>query len=64
MYRVVFNELDTFTALCFTATGALSAAERMQILSMTQHANNIWNEGKFLPLFTKQEVLKMLSLYM
>jgi hypothetical protein len=32
-------------ALCFTGTGALLAAECMRILPMTQHANNIWNEG-------------------
>jgi hypothetical protein len=24
----------------------------MRILPMTQHADNIWNKGKFLPLFT------------
>jgi hypothetical protein len=37
-----------FTALRFTATGASPAPKRMRILSMTQHDNNIWNEGKFL----------------
>jgi hypothetical protein len=46
-YRTVFNELDSFTAPRFTATGAPPAAERTQILPMTQHADNIWNEGKF-----------------
>jgi hypothetical protein len=28
-YRVVFNQLDAFTALRFTGTGVLLAAERM-----------------------------------
>jgi hypothetical protein len=51
-YREVFNQLDAFMALRFTGTAALLAAERMRILPMTQHADNIWNEGKFLPLFT------------
>jgi hypothetical protein len=37
---------------CFTGTGALLAAEHMWILLMTQHADNIWNEGKSLFLFT------------
>jgi hypothetical protein len=61
---MVFNELDAFTALCFTATDAPLAAEYTRILPITQHAGNIWNEGKFSPLFTNpQEVLKMLSLY-
>jgi hypothetical protein len=44
MYRVVFNQLDAFTALRFTGTRALLAAESMRILPMTQHAANIWNE--------------------
>jgi hypothetical protein len=52
LYREIFNQLDAFTALRFTGTGALLAVERMRILPMTQHADNIWNEGKFLPLFT------------
>jgi hypothetical protein len=52
IYRVVFNQLDEFTALRFTDTGALLVVERMRILPVTQHADNIWNEGKFLPLFT------------
>jgi hypothetical protein len=51
IYRVVFNELDAFTAPRFTATCPPPAAERMRILPVTQHADNIWNEGKFLPLF-------------
>jgi hypothetical protein len=51
-YREVFNQLDVFTALHFMGTRALLAAERMPILPMAQHADNIWNEGKFLPLFT------------
>jgi hypothetical protein len=46
-YRVFFNEIDAFTG-----TRALFAVEHMRILRMTQHADNIWNEGKFLPLFT------------
>jgi hypothetical protein len=33
-----FKGIDEFTALCFTATGALLAAKRMRILPMTQHA--------------------------
>jgi hypothetical protein len=45
-YRVVFNKIDAFMALCITAAGAPPAAERTQILPMTQHADNIWNEGK------------------
>jgi hypothetical protein len=52
IYRKVFNQLDAITTLRFTGTEALLAAERMRILPLTQHANNIWNEGKFLPLFT------------
>jgi hypothetical protein len=47
-----FNKLDAFTALRFTGTGSPLAAGRMRILPMTQHADNIWNEGKFLPSFT------------
>jgi hypothetical protein len=47
---MVFNELDAFTAPRFTATGPPPAAERTRILPVTQHAVNIWNEGKFLPL--------------
>jgi hypothetical protein len=42
-----------FTALPFTAIGASPAAKRTRILPMTQYADNIWNEGKFLPSFTK-----------
>jgi hypothetical protein len=48
----VFNKLDAFTALRFMGTGAPLAAERMRILPMTHHFDNISNEGKFLPLFT------------
>jgi hypothetical protein len=50
-YREDFNEVHAFTALRLTTTGASPAAKRTRILSMTQHADNIWNEGKFLPLF-------------
>jgi hypothetical protein len=32
--------------------GPPPAVERTRILPMTQHADNIWNEVKFLPLFT------------
>jgi hypothetical protein len=39
-------------ALHFTWTEAPLAAKCMQILQMTQYADNIWNEGKFLHLFT------------
>jgi hypothetical protein len=53
-YKVVFNELDAFTAPHFTATGAPPAAERTRILLMNHHADNIWNEGKFLPLLTNR----------
>jgi hypothetical protein len=52
IYRVVSNELDAFTDPRFTATGEPPAAERTRILPMTQQADNICNEGKFLPLFT------------
>jgi hypothetical protein len=45
-------ELDVFTALRFKGTGAPLAEEHMLIFPMTQHADNIWNEGKFLLLFT------------
>jgi hypothetical protein len=51
-YRVLFNKLEAFTALRFTATGALPAAKRMRLLPTTQHADDIWNEGKSLPLST------------
>jgi hypothetical protein len=47
-----FNKIDAFTALRFTTTGAPPAAKRTRILPMIQHADNIWNEGKFVPLFT------------
>jgi hypothetical protein len=51
-YRMFYSKFDAFTALRFTRTGAPLAAERMRILLMTQHADNIWNGKKFLPLFT------------
>jgi hypothetical protein len=35
IYREVFNQLDAFTALRFTGTAALFAAERMRILPIT-----------------------------
>jgi hypothetical protein len=38
--------------LHFTATGALPTTKHTRILPMTQLADNIWNEGKFLLLFT------------
>jgi hypothetical protein len=47
-YRVVYNELAAFTAPRFTATGPPPAVERTRILPMTQHAGNVWNDGKFL----------------
>jgi hypothetical protein len=47
-----FNKINAFTALRLTGPGAPLAEERMRILPMTQHADNIWNDGKFLPLFT------------
>jgi hypothetical protein len=50
MYRVFFNKRDMIMALRFTMTIAPLAMKRT--LPMTQRANNIWNEGKFLPLFT------------
>jgi hypothetical protein len=48
----IFIKLDAFTAVRFTATGAPPAVKRTRILPMTEHADNIWNEGKLLPLFT------------
>jgi hypothetical protein len=36
----------------FTVTSAQMAAERKQILPMTQHVDTICNEETFLPLFT------------
>jgi hypothetical protein len=47
-----FNKINAFTALLFTASGAPPVVKRTRILPMTQHADNIWNEGKLLPLFT------------
>jgi hypothetical protein len=44
-----FNKIDAFTTLRITATGAQPAAKRTRILPMNLHADNIWNEGKFLP---------------
>jgi hypothetical protein len=52
MYTVVFNELYAFIAPRFIAIGELLAGKYTQILPMTQDADNIWNEGKFLPLST------------
>jgi hypothetical protein len=52
LYSVFFNELDMLMALHFTATGTPLATKRVRILLITQHADNIWNEGGFLPLFT------------
>jgi hypothetical protein len=46
MYREVFNQLDAFTALRFTGTGALPAAERMRILPITLHADNIFTDHR------------------
>jgi hypothetical protein len=37
-YGEDFNEVQAFTALRFTATGALSAAKRTRILSISQQA--------------------------
>jgi hypothetical protein len=47
----VFNKLDAFTALLFTATGAPPPAKRTRILPLTQHSDNIWNE-EILPFLT------------
>jgi hypothetical protein len=49
---VFFNKLTHSPALRFAATGAPPAAKRTRILPMIQHTDNIWNEGKFLLLFT------------
>jgi hypothetical protein len=38
MYREVLTFVDRFTALRFTATGALPGARRIRILPMTQYA--------------------------
>jgi hypothetical protein len=43
-YREGFNQLDAFTSLRFTGTGALLAAERVRILPMTQHADNLCSQ--------------------
>jgi hypothetical protein len=43
----VFNKLDAFMALRFTVTGAPPSTKHVQILPMAQHADYIWNEGKF-----------------
>jgi hypothetical protein len=50
---VFFDKLDAFTTLCFTAISAPLATKRMRIWPMTQHADNISNEEKFLPLFAE-----------
>jgi hypothetical protein len=51
LYRVFFSKFGAFTVLRFTGAGAPLAAEHMRILPMILHTDNIWNEGKFLPLF-------------
>jgi hypothetical protein len=38
IYKDIFNAIDEFTALSFTATGPLPAAKRMRISPVTQHA--------------------------
>jgi hypothetical protein len=38
LYRDIFNAIDDFTALRFTAIGLFSAAKGIRILPMTQHA--------------------------
>jgi hypothetical protein len=38
IYRDIFKAVDAFTAPCFLATGMLSAARCMRVLSMTRHA--------------------------
>jgi hypothetical protein len=35
LYRMLFNKTNTFTALCFTATGTLLTLKRTRILLMT-----------------------------
>jgi hypothetical protein len=52
LVQCFFNKIDAFMALRFIATGAPPAVKGTRILPMIQHADNIWNEGKFLPLFT------------
>jgi hypothetical protein len=42
---VFFNKLDAFTVPRFTMTGAPPATKRTRILQVTQHVDNIWNEG-------------------
>jgi hypothetical protein len=37
-YREIFKAIDALMAPRFSATGMLSAARCMQVLSMTQHA--------------------------
>jgi hypothetical protein len=37
-YRLIFKDIDAFTAPRYSATGMLSAAGCMRVLSMTQHA--------------------------
>jgi hypothetical protein len=38
LYRNIFNSIDEFTALRFSATGPLLAAKGVRILPMAQHA--------------------------
>jgi hypothetical protein len=49
LYREVLTFVDQFIALRFTATGAPPAARCIRILLM---ANNVWNQGKLLTLWT------------
>jgi hypothetical protein len=56
LYRMFFSKLDAFTALRFKGTGAPLAAKGMGILPMIQHVDNIWNKGKFFPLFTDNRI--------
>jgi hypothetical protein len=53
-----FTNYDTFTALRFTATGAPPATKHMLILLMTRQADNIWDEGNTVPLFTDHRCWK------
>jgi hypothetical protein len=48
----VLKKHHAFTALRLTGNGAPLFVGHMRKFPMTQRADNIWNEGKFLPLFT------------
>jgi hypothetical protein len=37
-YRGIFNAIEEFTTIDFTANGPLPAAKRMRVLPMTRHA--------------------------